>query len=44
VKSETRYFIGRVTIHPREPQPSGKEGIPKEYRQHEKVFSKEKSQ
>jgi hypothetical protein len=44
VKSEMRYFIGRVTIHPREPRLSEKEGIPKEYRRHEKVFSKEKSQ
>jgi hypothetical protein len=31
VKPETRYFIGRVTIHPKEPRPSEKEGIPKEY-------------
>jgi hypothetical protein len=43
-KPEERYFIRRVTIHPREPQPSQKEGIPKEYQRHEKVFSEEKSQ
>jgi hypothetical protein len=43
-KLETRYFIGWVTIHPKEPQPSDKKGIPEEYRRHEKVFSEEKSQ
>jgi hypothetical protein len=43
-KPETKYFIGRVTIHPRTPQPSEKGKIPQEYRRHEKVFSEEKSQ
>jgi hypothetical protein len=43
-RPETRYFIGRVTIHPRIPQLSEKGRIPEEYRQHEKVFSEEKSQ
>jgi hypothetical protein len=43
-KLKTRYFIGRVTIHPRIPQLSEKKRIPEEYRRHEKVFSEEKSQ
>jgi hypothetical protein len=43
-KPETRYFIGRVTIHPKIPQLPGKGRIPKEYQWHEKVFSEGKSQ
>src|SRR6266849_66580 len=38
-----RYYIGRVTIHPRETQPRTIQ-IPKEYQRYQKVFSKEKSQ
>jgi hypothetical protein len=43
-KPETKYFIGRVTIHPKQLRQQEKGKIPEEYRQHEKVFSKEKSQ
>jgi hypothetical protein len=43
-KPETKYFIGRVTIHPKIPQSSEKGKIPKEYQRHGKVFSEEKSQ
>ncbi len=37
------YYIGRVTIHPKETQPCTVR-IPKEYQRHNKVFSEEKSQ
>jgi hypothetical protein len=43
-KTEKRYFISRVTIHPKQLQPQEKKKIPEEYQQHEKVFSEEKSQ
>jgi hypothetical protein len=39
-----KYFVGRVTIHPTNPQDSPTLEIPKEYKRHEKVFSEEKSQ
>jgi hypothetical protein len=39
-----KYFIGRVTIHPKQLQTSEKGKIPREYQQHGKVFDKEKSQ
>jgi hypothetical protein len=39
-----KYFIGRVTIHPKQLHTSEKERIPEEYQQHGRVFSKEKSQ
>jgi hypothetical protein len=42
-KTETRYFIGRVTIHPKQLHVPEKGKIPKEYQQHGKVFSEEKS-
>jgi hypothetical protein len=44
IKPEVRYFIGRVTIHPKQPRLSEKKRIPEEYRWYEKVFSEEKSQ
>jgi hypothetical protein len=43
-KPETKYFIGRVTIHPKQLRQQGKGKIPEEYRRHGKVFSEEKSQ
>jgi hypothetical protein len=43
-KPEVRYFIGRVTIRPKQPHAPKKGRIPKEYHRHGKVFSKEKSQ
>jgi hypothetical protein len=43
-KPEVKYFIGRVTIHPKQLHILEKGRIPKEYQQYEKVFSKEKSQ
>jgi hypothetical protein len=43
-KPEMKYFIGRVTIHPKQLWQQEKGKIPKEYQQHEKVFSEEKSQ
>jgi hypothetical protein len=43
-KPEVKYFIGRVTIHPKQLCIPEKGRIPKEYQWHEKVFSKEKSQ
>jgi hypothetical protein len=43
-KSEARYFIGRVMIHPKQPRPQEKKRIPEEYQRHEKVFSEEKLQ
>jgi hypothetical protein len=43
-KEETKYFIGRVTFHAKIPQSLKEKRIPEEYRQHEKVFSEEKSQ
>jgi hypothetical protein len=43
-KPEVRYFIGRVTIQPKQLRMPEKGRIPKEYHQHEKVFSEEKSQ
>jgi hypothetical protein len=43
-KPEMRYFIGRVTIHPKQLQPQEKKRILEEYQQHERVFSEEKSQ
>jgi hypothetical protein len=30
-KPETKYFIGRVTIHPKQLQPQEKKKIPEEY-------------
>jgi hypothetical protein len=39
-----RYYIGRVTIHPKILKTEGIDGIPKEYQRHGKVFSEEKSQ
>jgi hypothetical protein len=44
IKPETKYFIGRVTIHPKQLQQPEKGKIPEEYQQYEKVFSEEKSQ
>jgi hypothetical protein len=44
VKPETRYFIGRVTVHPEQLQQQEKGRIPEEYQQHGKVFSEERSQ
>jgi hypothetical protein len=44
VKPEVKYFIGRVTIHPKQLRQQEKGKIPEEYWQHEKVFSEEKSQ
>jgi hypothetical protein len=43
-KAETKYFIGRVTFHPKQLSVTEKGKIPEEYQQHGKVFSKEKSQ
>jgi hypothetical protein len=43
-KPEMKYFIGRVTIHPKQLRQQEKGKIPKEYRRHGKVFSEEKSQ
>jgi hypothetical protein len=42
-KPEVKYFIGRVTIHPKQLQTSEKGKIPREYQQHEKVFNEGKS-
>lgn len=39
-----RYYIGRVTIHPKVLRTEGTGGIPKEYQKHRKVFSEEESQ
>jgi hypothetical protein len=39
-----KYFIRRVTIHPKQLQVPEKGKIPKEYQRHEKVFNKGKSQ
>jgi hypothetical protein len=44
VKLKARYFIGRVTIHPKQLHVSEKGKIPEEYWQYGKVFSEEKSQ
>jgi hypothetical protein len=41
---KVKYFIGRVTIHPKQLHAPEKGGIPEEYQQHGKVFSEEKSQ
>jgi hypothetical protein len=43
-KPEVKYFIGRVTIHPKQLRQREKEKIPEEYWRHGKVFSEEKSQ
>jgi hypothetical protein len=43
-KPETKYFIKRVTIQPKQLHPLEKGRIPEEYQQHRKVFSEEKSQ
>jgi hypothetical protein len=43
-KSETKYFIGRVTVHPKQLWQQEKGKIPEEYQWHGKVFSEEKSQ
>jgi hypothetical protein len=43
-KTKTRYFIERVTIHPKQLCMSEKGKIPEEYQQYGKVFSEEKSQ
>jgi hypothetical protein len=43
-KSEVKYFIGRVTIHPKQLCTPEKGRISKEYQRHGKVFSEEKSQ
>jgi hypothetical protein len=43
-KLEVKYFIERVTIHPKQLRQQEKEKLPEEYWQHRKVFSKEKSQ
>jgi hypothetical protein len=43
-KSKIKYFIGRVTIHPKQLQQQEKGKIPEEYQRHGKVFSEEKSQ
>jgi hypothetical protein len=43
-KPEVRYFIGRVTIQPKQLHTPEKGRIPEEYQWHGKVFSKEKSQ
>jgi hypothetical protein len=38
-----QYYIGAVTIHPKNPRPQQPEEIPTEYQRHKKVFSKEQS-
>jgi hypothetical protein len=43
-KSEVKYFIGRVTIHPKQLQMPEKGRIPKEYQWYGKVFDEGKSQ
>jgi hypothetical protein len=43
-KPETKYFIGRVTIHPKQLWQQEKGKILEEYQRHGKVFSEEKSQ
>jgi hypothetical protein len=43
-KPETKYFIGRVMIHPKQLRQQEKGKILEEYQQHGKVFSEEKSQ
>jgi hypothetical protein len=41
---EVKYYIGRVTIHPKQLRTPKKGKIPKEYSRHKKVFSEKKSQ
>jgi hypothetical protein len=43
-KPEVQYFIGRVTIQPKQLCTPEKGRISKEYQRHGKVFSEEKSQ
>jgi hypothetical protein len=43
-KPEMRYFIGRVTIHPKQLCVPEKGKILEEYHRHGKVFSEKKSQ